>query len=215
MAEAPLSIKAMKETIRKAGLSVRDLVEKPDVIARYNEAQAKLAADSTPEKRKAAAPAGGKKKKKPKKKAAPTAPAAAGDGEESVDGEVVTRKMGPFIYFSQQKRAAVKAEVEASIDAEATPQELNRKVMSRLSELWKALSDAEKQVEGRRSHDDSQEEEAEEEGRGPPGRLARPGAGARTCTRDGAARDAGRSSRRHNWRLSRPAAWRGRQGQLL
>ena len=43
------------------------------------------------------------------------------------------RKMNPFIYFSQQKRAAVKAEVEASIDAEATPQERNREVLARIA----------------------------------------------------------------------------------
>ena len=55
------------------------------------------------------------------------------------------RKMNPFIYFSQQKRAAVKAEVEASIDAEATPQERNREVLARIGALWKALSDADKQ----------------------------------------------------------------------
>ena len=55
------------------------------------------------------------------------------------------RKMNPFIYFSQQKRAAVKAEVEASINEEATPQERNREVLARIGVLWKALSDADKQ----------------------------------------------------------------------
>ena len=65
--------------------------------------------------------------------------------EEPVETEVVMRKMNPFIYFSQQKRAAVKAEVEASIDAEATPQERNREVLARIGALWKALSDADKQ----------------------------------------------------------------------
>ena len=55
------------------------------------------------------------------------------------------RKMNPFIYYSQQKRAAVKAEDAASIDAEATPQERNREVLARIGALWKALSDADKQ----------------------------------------------------------------------
>merc|ERR1712072_198254 len=65
--------------------------------------------------------------------------------EEPVETEVVMRKMNPFIYFSQQKRAAVKAEVEASINEEATPQERNREVLARIGVLWKALSDADKQ----------------------------------------------------------------------
>ena len=67
------------------------------------------------------------------------------EDEEPVETEVVMRKMNPFIYFSQQKRAAVKAEVEASINEEATPQERNREVLARIGVLWKALSDADKQ----------------------------------------------------------------------
>ena len=67
------------------------------------------------------------------------------EDEEPVETEVVMRKMNPFIYFSQQKRAAVKAEVESSINEEATPQERNREVLARIGVLWKALSDADKQ----------------------------------------------------------------------
>ena len=36
------SIKEMKATIRKAGFGVADLVEKPDVVKRYQEALARL-----------------------------------------------------------------------------------------------------------------------------------------------------------------------------
>ena len=89
------------------------------------------------------------KKKKAKKAPKATAEAAADDAaaeEEPVETEVVMRKMNPFIYFSQQKRAAVKVEVEATAADEATPQERNREVVSRLGALWKALSDDEKQT---------------------------------------------------------------------
>ena len=85
------------------------------------------------------------KKPAPRKPATKRPAPPSEDDDEPVETEVVMRKMNPFIYFSQQKRAVVKAEVEASIDAEATPPELFREVNLRIGALWKALSDADKQ----------------------------------------------------------------------